>query len=121
MNNFEKLYESVSTTLIHTKVLRYPKQILLSDDFKKALRKEMMQHMSILDESSQPIRDLPEKFLKALQFELTAITEACNKRKTMNTGRKEWSIKPVQKVHTQGKKTGYDRAREKAKFEKERS
>jgi len=74
-NGFETLYESINTTLKQTKVLRYPKQIQFSEDFTKALAKEVARHMQILDESKQPIRDLPEKFLKALKFELVELTE----------------------------------------------
>lgn len=121
INNFSHLCEAVSTTLKQTKILRYPKQIQLSEEFMKALSKEVAKHVKILDESQSPIKDFPEKFLKALRFELVELTE--KKLKTSNQmdmkPRQSWSIKPTERIHGQGKKTGYNRALEKRKTSKE--
>lgn len=123
-NEFEVLCESVNTTLKQTKIFRYPKQIRFSEEFTKALCKEVSRHMSVLDESQQPIRDLPEKFLKALKFELTELTEKkIGKTKEMTQVDYMRSVrKPtggVEKVHGKGKKAGYDRAREKKEWKAE--
>jgi hypothetical protein len=72
-NEYEQLCESVATTLKQTKTLRYPKQIRLSKEFMRALRREIATHKDFLDESDRPIRDMPEKFLKALRFELSEL------------------------------------------------
>ena len=81
---FEKLYESINTTLKQTKILRYPKQIKFSEKFTRALAEEVARHMQVIDESNMNIRDLPEKFLKALKFELIEITESKRKKNKVN-------------------------------------
>ena len=120
-NDFETMCESLNTTLRQTKILRYPKQIQFSEEFTRALTKEVTRHLQIIDESKQPIRDLPEKFLKALKFELVELTE--KKIKTQNQlnlkPRIKWAINPTQRVHGDGKKPGYDRAKEKQKIHKD--
>ena len=122
-NDFELMCESISTTLKQTKIFRYPRQISLSEEFVKALAKEVSRHMQMLDESKQPIRDLPEKFLKALKFELSEITEKQSKKIKVDQmslrPRHKWTINPTTKVHGTGKKPGYDRAKEKQDMNKE--
>ncbi len=120
-NEFEELYESISSTLKQTQVLRYPKQIQFSEEFTRALSKEVARHMSIIDESQQPIRDLPEKFLKALKFELTELTEKKIKKQSQvdMQPRRNWKLNPVTRVHQDGKKAGYDRSKEKKAVRKE--
>ena len=120
-NEFGTLLESLNLTLRQTKILRYPRQIQFSEDFSKALSKEVARHMQILDESKQPIRDLPEKFLKALKFELTELTEKKIKKSTPMDmrPRQKWEKSPVEKIHQDGKKAGYNRAREKQDTNKE--
>lgn len=115
INEFEQLCESLATTLKQTKILRYPRQIQLSKEFLEALNKEVNRHMKIIDESQQPIRDLPEKFLKALRFELKELTEKKIKKPSQldMKPRLKWDINPATKIHQKGKKSGYDRAREK--------
>lgn len=117
-NEFEQLYESLITTLKQTKIMRYPRQIQLSEEFLKALSKEVNKHMDILDESQQPIRDLPEKFLKALQFELKEITEGKNKNPNQlkYRPRQKWEINPRTRIHD---KPGYNRAEQNKKWKKE--
>ncbi len=75
MDNFNTICESALTTIKQTKIMRYPKQIQLSDKFIRALRNEVERCMQIIDDSQQPIRDLQEKFLKALRFEITEISQ----------------------------------------------
>lgn len=75
-DNFQQLYEAVNNTLKQTKVIRYPKQIKLSEEFIKALEEEVSKHLNVLDESQGIIRNFPEKFLKALKFEIKEIAEA---------------------------------------------
>ena len=127
-NKFKELYESINTIKL-TKILRYPKQIQLSEEFKNALTKEISRHKQILDESNQPIKDLPEKFLKALKFELTELAEGKSKMEKMKDvraktnqmdlrPRQKWDINPRTRV-SPGKKAGYDRAKEKRGWEKE--
>lgn len=117
---FESLCESINTTLKQTKIFRYPRQIQFSEDFSKALKKEVARHLHIIDESKQPIRDLPEKFLKALKFELVELTE----KKIHGIDqldmrpRQKWNINPVTKIHQDGKKSGYNRAKEKKNWKK---
>ncbi len=125
INEFEKLCESLATTLKQTKILRYPRQIQLSKEFMESLAKEVAKHMKVLDESSEPIRDLPEKFLKALRFELKELTE--KKIKTPDKlsqmemrPRQKWDINPKTRVHQDGKKVGYDRSREKKNWKEEK-
>lgn len=120
-NQFKEICEAVNTTIKQTKIFRYPKQIKLSEEFIKALNKEIGRHMQTLDESSEPIRDLPEKFLKALRFELVEITEKKDKKQNQIDlkPRQKWDVSPVQKVHTAGKKDGYNRARQKKDWSKE--
>lgn len=120
-NKFVELYESINTTLRQTKILRYPKQIQFSEEFTKALTKEVSRHMQIIDEAKQPIRDLPEKFLKALKFELVELTEKKIKKQNQMDlrPRQKWDISPVTKVHQDGKKGGYNRAKEKKDWKKE--
>lgn len=121
-NEFETLCESISTTLKQTKILRYPKQIQFSEEFTKALTREVARHMQIIDESQQPIRELSEKFLKALRFELTELTEKATKKSSQMDlrPRQKWTIKPMQRVHQDGKKVGYDRAKEKKQLTQEK-
>ena len=127
-NKFKELCESINIIRL-TKILRYPKQIQLSEEFKAALSKEIARHKQIIDESKQPIRDLPEKFLKALKFELTELTEGKSKMERLKDvrgkpnqmflrPRQKWNINPRTRVSV-GKKSGYDRAKEKRNFEKE--
>lgn len=117
-NEFEHLYESISNTLIQRKILRYPKQIQLSEEFKKSLSKEIARHMQVIDESQQPIRDLPEKFLKALKFELFELTEAKMKKSQMDLRpRQKWDINPKTRV-SPNNKTEYNRAKEKKDVKK---
>lgn len=113
-NEFEQLCESLSTTLKQTKILRYPRQIKLSEEFMKALRKEVSIHKGFLDESKQPIKDLPEKFLKALRFELMELNEKKEKKPSQMDlrPRQKWEINPKTRI-SPGKKAGYDRNREK--------
>jgi hypothetical protein len=120
MKDFQKLYEAVNTTLRQTKILRYPKQIQFSEEFHKALTKEVARHMQILDESKEPIRDLPEKFLKALKFELTELTEKKTElpNQLKAKPRQQWAIKPTERVHQAGKKPGYDRNTAKREWKK---
>lgn len=119
--DFETICESINTTLKQTKIIRYPKQIQFSEEFNKALAKEVARHMQILDESKQPIRDLPEKFLKALKFELVELTE--KKIKKPNElelrPRQKWDINPATRIHGTGKKNSYNRAKEKINWTKE--
>lgn len=79
MNKFDKLFESL-TTIKTTKVIRYPKQIQLSEEFLKSLKAEVLRH-NILDESQEPIRDFEEKFLKALRFHIKEHCGHCHKMK----------------------------------------
>lgn len=121
-NDFVELCESINMTLKQTKIFRYPKQIQFSEEFNKALAKEVARHMQILDESKQPIKDLPEKFLKALKFELTELTEGKSKPKASQLDlmpRKKWNMNPVTRIHGDGKKSGYNRTREKQGWKKE--
>ncbi|MDD4109967.1 MAG: hypothetical protein PHS54_00275 [Clostridia bacterium] len=119
-NNFETICESVNTTLKLTKIFRYPRQIQFSEEFTKALTKEVSRHMQILDESNQPIKDLPEKFLKALKFELIELTESKTKKKSQMDlrPRQKWDINPRTRV-SPGKKDGYNRAKEKKAWKAE--
>lgn len=119
-NEFKDLCESVNTTLRLTKIFRYPKQIQFSEEFTNALSKEVARHMQILDEAKQPIRDLPEKFLKALKFELNEITESKTKKKNQMDlrPRQKWDINPETRINP-GKKAAYDRAKEKRNWTKE--
>jgi hypothetical protein len=121
-NEFKDLCESVNVTLRQTKIMRYPKQIQFSEEFAKALSKEVSRHMQILDESKQPIKDLPEKFLKALKFELVELTEGKTKPKPSQLDlmpRRKWNMNPVTRIHGDGKKMGYDRTKEKKNWKKE--
>ena len=100
----------------------YQIKIQFSEDFAKALAKEVSRHMQILDESKQPIKDLPEKFLKALKFELVELTEGKTKPKPTQLDlmpRKKWNMNPVTRVHQDGKKGGYNRSRDKTDWKKE--
>jgi hypothetical protein len=113
-NEFNVVLESINTTLRQTKIMHYPKQIQFSEEFSKALSKEVARHMQIIDESKQPIRDLPEKFLKALKFELTELTE-----KKINSAeqlkmkpRVKMGIDTSTKVH-ETKRGAYNRAKAK--------
>lgn len=119
-DTFETLCESINTTLKQTKILRYPKQIQFSEEFSKALTKEVTRHLQIIDESKQPIRDLPEKFLKALKFELVELTEKRIKGidQLDMRPRQKWNMNPVTKIHQDGKKSGYNRGREKNEWKK---
>jgi len=118
---FETLCESINSTLKQTQILRYPRQIQFSEEFTRALSKEVARHMSIIDESQQPIRDLPEKFLKALKFELTELTEKKIKKQSQldMQPRRDWKLNPVTRIHQAGKKAGYDRSKEKKQMRKE--
>jgi len=118
-NEFETLCESINTTLKQTQVLRYPKQIQFSEEFAKALAKEVSRHMQIIDEAKQPIKDLPEKFLKALKFELVELTEKKIKSQLDLMPRKKWNMNPVTRVHQDGKKAGYNRTKDKKDWKKE--
>lgn len=116
MNEFELLLESINTTLKQTKILRYPRQIQLSEEFTRALVKEVSRHMQILDESKQPIKELTEKFLKALKFELTEISESNKKQPEKHIRpRKQWNMNPVTRIHRKGKTDGYNRSIERKK------
>lgn len=69
MNKFKLLCESLAT-LKTTKILRYPKQIHLSEEFLKSLKKEIQRFQTLDESSEQPIRNFNEKFLKALHMQL---------------------------------------------------
>ena len=74
---YTKLCESL-TQMKTTKITRYPKQIKLSEAFLAALQKEVENHR-VIDESKEiPIRNVKEKFSKALQFHLKEIQEGCS-------------------------------------------
>jgi len=131
-NDFEKLYEAANITLRQTKVMRYPRQIQLSEEFMTALKKEVDKHTEVIDESQAPIRNFPDKFLKALKFELSEITEA-KKAKIKQTDkekpeqlkarpRQKWDIDPRTRVHQKGGKKArdqYDRNRDKKEWKKD--
>ena len=73
---FDIICESL-TSIKQTKIIRYPKQIKLSEEFIKALKKEVERN-SIIDESKElPINNFKEKFLKALHFHVSEIQEHC--------------------------------------------
>ena len=112
-NEYEKLCESVNNTLRQTKILRYPRQIQFSEEFTRALAKEVSRHMQSIDEANQPIRDLPEKFLKALRFELVELTESKKAKQKSLRPRQQWTINPVTRVHQDSKTVGYNRQKEK--------
>ncbi|MFA5754475.1 MAG: hypothetical protein WC905_03940 [Patescibacteria group bacterium] len=119
-NEFIELCESINTTLKFTKIYRYPRQIQFSEEFTRALSKEVSRHMQILDETQQPIRDLPEKFLKALKFELTELTESKTHKKSQMDlrPRQKWTINPETRIKP-SKRGVYDRAKEKRNWSKE--
>jgi hypothetical protein len=131
-HDFEKLYEAANNTLKTTKVMRYPRQIQLSEEFMEALNKEVSRHVDVIDEAQGPIRHFPDKFLKALKFELSEITEAKKQKQKQQVKdmpeqlkarpRQKWDIDPRTRVHQKGGKTPrdqYDRKRDKREWKKE--
>lgn len=75
---FDTLCESL-TQIKTTKIMRYPKQISISESFLKALEGEIRKHL-IIDESKEiPIKNFNEKFLKALTFHISDLQEKCTR------------------------------------------
>jgi 3-methyladenine DNA glycosylase AlkC len=70
---FDELCEGFGV-IKQTKRILYPKQIQLSEEFLQALRNEYYR-MKLEEDLEQPVKDRPQKFLKALQFHLTSLEE----------------------------------------------
>lgn len=122
-NDFQHIFEAVNNTLKQTKIIRYPKQIKLSEEFIKALEEEVTKHLNVLDESQGIIRNFPEKFLKALKFEIKEISE----KKSQELPQQLQSMKSIRKPMPQPSQAhstkkgdkGYNRKRMKKASEEE--
>jgi len=123
MKKFKKLYESLNT-IKKVVIMRYPKQIALSEDFKKALASEIAR-FNTLQESKQPIINVAEKFLKALRFHVLELMEkkikgdkkSLSQRDFLNSVRKPGI--PAEKIIEPKKGKAYDRRKEKREWKKE--
>ena len=73
MSEFDNICESYG---IMKKVVRerYPREIRLSEEFLEALKKEFYNH-KLEEDAEKPIRNYPEKFAKALRFELSHLND----------------------------------------------
>lgn len=130
MKKFQTLLESLSV-IKKTTVMRYPKQIKLSEEFQTALRKEITRHCS-LTESKQVIPNFDEKFLKAIRFQLYEMRAP----RVSNAKWRERKLKPIlkqldaiqsvrkdmpppSKVEEPAKGAAYNRAKEKLRYRQE--
>lgn len=118
MKKFEKLLESLET-IKQVKILRYPKQIQLSEDFKRSLAKELVRQQALIKESNGSIVNFDEKFLKALKFFLYEKKKEKKQSQLDFKPRQQWDINPRERVHGSGKKDGYNRSREKRNWSRE--
>ena len=73
MDKFNQLCEKFGV-MKQTKKIMYPRQIQLSEEFIAALKNEYFR-MKLEEDIEQPIKNRPQKFLKALQFHLTDLEE----------------------------------------------
>lgn len=71
---FDQLCEEFGV-IRQTKRIMYPRQIKFSPEFIAALHKEF-QRQQASQPSDKPIRDITQKFLKALQFHLVDVDQA---------------------------------------------
>jgi hypothetical protein len=69
MTEFEELCESMGI-LKKTTRERYPREIKISEEFLEALKKEYYQH-KLEEDNTNPVRNRPDKFSKALRFHIT--------------------------------------------------
>ena|SRR4030067_1248993 len=133
MKKFQKLCESLSV-IKKTTIIRYPKQIQLSEEFRLALDKEIQRFATLIEESKQPINNLTEKFVKALRFHVVDLLE----KRISNVKRREQKLKPIMqrlksiqrgeetrkemppptKIERPEKGSSYKRSEEKEKFRK---
>lgn len=73
MSEFDKLCEGMG--IIKTvKRERYPREIRLSEEFLEALKKEFYHH-KLEEDAEKPVRNYPEKFSKALRFEISHLND----------------------------------------------
>jgi len=71
---FEQIVAEQFSTIQKTTRLRYPRQIQFSEEFMAAIEKEY--YTQVLKESPEaPIRNRPEKFMKALKFVVTDLVK----------------------------------------------
>jgi hypothetical protein len=73
MSNFEEMCESFGV-MKTVKRERYPREIRLSEEFLEALKKEFYNH-KLEEDAEKPIRNYPEKFSKALRFEISHLND----------------------------------------------
>ena len=73
MSEFEQLCESMGV-IKTVKRERYPREIRLSEEFLEALKKEFYNH-KLEEDSEKPVRDYPQKFSKALRFEISHLND----------------------------------------------
>ena len=65
-SNFEKMCESYGV-IKTTKRIMYPRQIKLSEEFLRELKKEYFRQ-KLEEDVEKPVKHRPQKFIKALQF-----------------------------------------------------
>ena len=69
MSEFDELCENMGIMKKITRE-RYPREIKLSEAFLEALKKEYYDH-KLEEDNERPVRNRPEKFAKALRFQIT--------------------------------------------------
>jgi hypothetical protein len=109
MSEFEELCESFGV-LQKTKRERYPREIIMSEEFKEALKKEYYNH-KLEEDNTKPVRNRPEKFVKALKFHIAHLEdtaaselEAMKARFASDTGVEESNDERVPEVTAKGEK-----------------
>ena len=70
---FDELCEGFGV-LQQTKKIMYPRQIKLSETFLESLRNEYYR-MKLEEDTERPVKNRPQKFLKALQFHVSSLEE----------------------------------------------
>jgi hypothetical protein len=84
MKKFEEMCEKFGV-IKQTRTMMYPRQIVLSDAFISALKTEYYR-MTLEEDTENPIKDKPLKFIKALQFHVKELEE--NKEAELEAYRK---------------------------------
>jgi len=73
MSKFEEICESFGV-IKRTTQIRYPRQIKMSEGFLQSLKDEYYR-LKLEEDVEQPIKNRPEKFLKALKFHISELEE----------------------------------------------
>jgi|GEM_PF-694646 len=76
MNKFEQVCESFGIIKTVKREI-YPREIRLSEEFLSALKKEFYHH-KLEEDTTKPVKNYPEKFAKALRFQISHLNDSAD-------------------------------------------